>query len=174
MAYHLCAYQNRIQNWLKSYQLVVMMLNLLNVIFRKMPWRTVTFEKAHRFLVWTDVVARALVGWSVSLYHYDFFDTESIFTVLGCTGRAGRQGWCNIFIFTVEKRMLFFYWEGDYQSLNLLALPSISQFEWTRLSRSKAVLEASNMHCIETDDPYRGNRLWKSDMIHRSVMASLS
>jgi ATP-dependent RNA helicase DeaD len=128
-------------------------------------------------LVATDVVARGLDVERVShVINYDIpYDTESYVHRIGRTGRAGRQGDAILFISHREKRMLFSIEKATSQSIEPMAIPSISQLNETRLSRFKAsVLEAINDASIETMIPIVESIMKEADASPEVVMAALA
>ncbi|MCF2949084.1 DEAD/DEAH box helicase [Paraglaciecola aquimarina] len=128
-------------------------------------------------LVATDVVARGLDVERVShVINFDVpYDTESYVHRIGRTGRAGREGDAILFISHREKRMLFSIERATKQSIDSMAIPSISELNETRLSRFKSsVIEAMSDSSIETLIPIVESIQEETEAAPEVIMAALA
>ena len=107
-------------------------------------------------LVATDVVARGLDVERVShVINFDIpYDSESYVHRIGRTGRAGRNGDAILFISHREKRLLNQIERTTKQPIELMAIPSISDLNESRLLRFKTnIVEALEDDAIESFIP---------------------
>lgn len=107
-------------------------------------------------LVATDVVARGLDVERVShVINYDIpYDSESYVHRIGRTGRAGRNGDAILFISHREKRLLNQIERTTKQPIEMMAIPSISDLNESRLVRFKtSIIEALEDDSIESFIP---------------------
>ena len=107
-------------------------------------------------LVATDVVARGLDVERVShVINFDIpYDSESYVHRIGRTGRAGRNGDAILFISHREKRLLSQIERTTKQPIELMAIPSISDLNESRLLRFKTnIVEALEDDAIESFIP---------------------
>jgi ATP-dependent RNA helicase DeaD len=128
-------------------------------------------------LVATDVVARGLDVERVShVINFDIpYDSESYVHRIGRTGRAGRNGDAILFISHREKRLLNQIERTTKQPIELMAIPSISDLNESRLLRFKTnIVEALEDDAIESFIPLIETIQSETEASPEKLMAALA
>ncbi len=128
-------------------------------------------------LVATDVVARGLDVERVShVINFDIpYDSESYVHRIGRTGRAGRNGDAILFISHREKRLLSQIERTTKQPIELMAIPSISDLNESRLLRFKTnIVEALEDDAIESFIPLIETIQSETEASPEKLMAALA